>query len=363
MRIQALLLTGVAALLANLVGCGDVAETAAREEIVQPVKLHTVNFSDDQRLRQFPAVVEAAQVAQLAFRVGGEITEFPVKAGNEVKQGELIAKLDPTDYQLVLDQAQARFELAQAQFRRTENLVEQGVISPQQFDEVKSNLEVARANLETARANVRYTELRAPFAGTIAHVFVERYETVQPQRAIATLQMNNAIDVSIRVPEGLFARVQRNTNYQPDVIFAAAPELKFKATLKEWDTTADPATNTYKVVFTLPTPENLNVLPGMSAMVSVDAQAVSQQRDAALIVPTSALFSPSTKAPEHGHFVWVYDAKTQRVNQREVTVRALTNRGAEIIEGLEAGEQIVIAGVHAISDKQRVRPWVKERGL
>ncbi|OZB07004.1 MAG: efflux transporter periplasmic adaptor subunit [Idiomarina sp. 34-48-12] len=363
MRIQALLLTGVTALVANLVGCGDVAETTAREEIVQPVKLHTVNFSDDQRLRQFPAVVEAAQVAQLAFRVGGEINEFPVKAGNEVKQGELIAKLDPTDYQLVLDQAQARFELAQAQFRRTENLVEQGVISPQQFDEVKSNLEVARANLETARANVRYTELRAPFAGTIAHVFVERYETVQPQRAIATLQMNNAIDVSIRVPEGLFARVQRNSNYQPDVIFAAAPELKFKATLKEWDTTADPATNTYKVVFTLPTPENLNVLPGMSAMVSVDAQAVSQQRDAALMVPTSALFSPSTKAPEQGHFVWVYDAKTQQVNQREVTVRALTNRGAEIIEGLEAGEQIVTAGVHAISDKQRVRPWVKERGL
>src|SRR5690606_281156 len=116
-------------------------------------------------------------------------------------------------------------------------------ISPQQFDEVKSNLDIARANLETARANVRYTELRAPFAGTIANVLVERFETVQPQRPIATLQMDDAIDVSIRVPENLFARVQRDVDYQPDVIFPVAPERTFPATLKEWDSAADPATN------------------------------------------------------------------------------------------------------------------------
>lgn len=353
----------ILAALAALAGCSDAPQEKQRAAVIQPVKLHTVSFADGQRVHSFPAVVEAAQVAQLAFRVGGEIQEFPVKAGHEVTQGQLIAKLDPTDYQLVLDQAQARFELAQAQFRRTENLVDQGVISPQQFDEVKSNLEVARANVETARANVRYTELRAPFAGTIAHVFVERYETVQPQRQIATLQMNNAIDVSIRVPEGLFARVQRQTNYQPDVTFAAAPEQKFKASLKEWDSTADPATNTYKVVFTLPAPENLNVLPGMSAMVSVDANAVSKQAEAAILVPTAALFSPTSDAPDQGHFVWVFNPETERVQQRQITVRAVTNQGVEVIDGLTPGEQIVIAGVHALQSEQQVRPWVKERGL
>jgi RND family efflux transporter MFP subunit len=263
----------------------------------------------------------------------------------------------------VLDQAQARFELAQAQFSRTENLVEQGVISPQQFDEVKSNLDVARANLETARTNVRYTELRAPFAGTIAHVFVERFETVQPQRPIATLQMGNAIDVSIQVPEGLFARVQRQLDYQPDVIFAAAPEQRFKATLKEWDSTADPATNTYKVVFTLPTPANLNVLPGMSAVVAVDANAVSQRAEHSLVVPTTALFSPPSESPEQGHFVWVFDAQSETVQRRQVTVLALTNDGVEISSGLSAGERIVAAGVHALQNGQQVREWVKERGL
>ena len=346
-----------------LAGCSPQAAQQAEPALVQPVKLYTVRDTSAERIRTFPAVVEAAQVAQLAFRVGGEIIEFPAKAGHEVAQGDIIAKLDPTDYQLVLDQAQARFELAQAQFSRTENLVEQGVISPQQFDEVKSNLDVARANLETARANVRYTELRAPFAGTIAHVFVERYETVQPQRAIATLQMNNAIDVSIQVPEGLFARVQRQLDYQPDVIFAAAPEQRYKATLKEWDSTADPATNTYKVVFTLPTPSDLNVLPGMSAVVAVDANAVSQRDLNNLIIPSSALFSPPTEGPDQGHFVWVFDPQSETVQRRRVEVLALTNDGVEIASGLSAGERIVAAGVHALHNGQQVREWVKERGL
>lgn len=350
-------------MIVMLAGCSPQAEQVSAEPLVQPVKLHTVSDSVGQRVRTFPAVVEAAQVAQLAFRVGGEISEFPVKAGNDVAQGDLIAKLDPTDYQLVLDQAQARFELAEAQFSRTKNLVDQGVISPQQFDEVKSNLDVARANLETARANVRYTELRAPFAGTVAHVFVERYETVQPQRAIATLQMNNAIDVSIQVPEGLFARVQRQLDYQPDVIFAAAPEQRYKATLKEWDSTADPATNTYKVVFTLPTPSDINVLPGMSAVVAVDANAVSQRLASNIVIPAAALFSPATEQPSAGHYVWVFNPATDTVQRRQVEVQALTNDGVEIAAGLETGERIVAAGVHALREGQHVREWVKERGL
>ena len=343
--------------------CSPAPEAAAPTAVAQPVKLMTVSYGQGERIRRFPAVVEAAQVAQLAFRVAGEITEFPVKAGHDVSQGQLIAKLDPTDYQLVLDQAQARFELAQAQFTRTENLVAQGVISPQQFDEVKSNLEVARANLETAKANVRYTELRAPFAGTVAHVFVERYETVQPQQAIATIQLSNAVDVSIRVPESLFARVQRQTDYQPDVIFAAAPERRFKATLKEWDATADPATNTYKVVFTLPVPTDLNVLPGMSAALEVDASAIAQQAATAIIVPSSAVFSPATQAASSGHAVWVYQPEAGVVELRSITIGAVTNHGIEVTAGLVDGEQIVVAGVHALTDQQQVRPWTKERGL
>lgn len=346
-----------------LIACSEAPAQQETTTTVQPVKLFTVGSANNERYREFPAIIEAAQVAQVAFRVAGEITEFPGQPGVQVKQGDLIAKLDPTDYQLVVDQAQARFELANAQYQRTKNLVDEGVISPQQFDEVKANLEVSRANLDTAKANLNYTELRAPFAGTIAHIFVENFETVQPQRPIATLQMNDAIDISINVPEQLFARVQRRTDYQPDVIFTAQPEKTFKAQLKEWDSTADPATNTYKVVFTMPTPTEFNVLPGMSAVVRFDASAVSTRPNQGVYVPTSAVFSETTEAPQAAPRVWVYDAQSEQVQQRKITTGSVTGSTIEVIDGLREGEQVVVAGVHALHEGQKVRPWVKERGL
>ncbi|RUO56364.1 efflux RND transporter periplasmic adaptor subunit [Pseudidiomarina homiensis] len=347
----------------TLAACSEAPAQQEAETTVQPVKLFTVGSNNGERFREFPAVIEAAQVAQVAFRVAGEITEFPGQPGVQVKQGDLIAKLDPTDYQLVVDQAQARYELANAQFQRTKNLVDEGVISPQQFDEVKANLEVSRANLETAKTNLRYTELRAPFAGTIAHIFVEKHETVQPQRPIATLQMDDAIDISINVPEQLFARVQRRTDYQPEVRFTAQPERTYKAQLKEWDSTADPATNTYKVVFTMPTPTDFNVLPGMSAAVRVDSAAVSNAPAQGVYIPTSAVFSELTDAPQAQPKVWVYDAEREQVQQRNITTGSVTGSSIEVVDGLREGEQIVVAGVHALQNGQKVRPWVKERGL
>ncbi len=347
-----------------LSACQPAAEISAdSDERGVAVKVYTIDANQQQRLREFPARVEAAQVAQLAFRVGGELTEFPAKAGDEVQQGQLIAKLDPTDFQLVLDQAQARYDLALAQFARSENLAKQGVVSPQQFDEVKANLEIARANRDTARANLNYSELRAPFAGTIAHVFVENFETVQPQRAIATLLLSDAMDISIQVPENLFARVQRNTDYQPEVRFSALPDQRFRASLKEWDSVADPASNTYRVVFTMPTPTEFNLLPGMSATVLVDASAVSSLLSPYPLVPASAVFVPTDRSVASGPYVWLIDPTDSTVALQPVSVGAVTAQGIEITSGLAFGEQIVSAGVHSLQAGQKVWSWQREPGL
>jgi len=363
---QALFLSFGVAIMA-LSGCTDAPKETA-EITPRPVKLHQVSHANDQRLRQFPAVVEASEAAQLAFRVGGELDTLPVKPGHEVTQGQLIAKLDASDYQLVVDEAQARYDLAASQFRRSENLVDQGLMSQAQFDEISSNLEVTRANLATARANLRYTELRAPFDGTIARVYVENYENVQPQQAIATIQLSDAIDISIRVPENLFARVQRRNNAQVDVVFDASPGQQYAAQLKEWDSSAEESTNTYKVVFTMPKPMDLNALPGMSATVIVDTLKLLAEAEQTIVIPAVAVFNKSAAVTAEAEateqqFVWVYDAQTHQVNSRAVTVGELTNAGIQVLSGLQPGEQIVVAGVHQLQDQQEVRPWVRERGL
>lgn len=345
-------------LLLTVAGCSDNRAAESVTKPPRPVKIAEVKDAAAVQLRHFPAVVQASEVAQLTFRVGGEIEQLPVRAGAEVKQGDLIAALDPTDYQLAVDQAKAQYDLASSQYQRNQKLVQQGLMSEAQFDEIESQLAVAKSNYETAQANLSYTRLEAPFDGIVARLAVEKYENIQPKQPIATLQIADAIDVAIQVPENLFARVSKRLDYEPLVAFDAAPEQRFLAHLKEWDSQADPATNTYEVVFTLPKPENLNILPGMTATVIVDLNQVLRQVLDGVVIPSSAVFAD----PQGQSYVWrVNDDMT--VTQVAVEVGNMTNSGLLISDGLSAGERVVAAGVQQLQNGQSIRQWKRERGL
>lgn len=355
MRWLKIVFTSVAVLV--LAACSEQVEQEQFEQ-PRPAQLMQVDAANGPRLREFPAVLEAAKVAQLTFRVAGEIIELPVRPGAQVKQGQLIARLDPTDYQLAVNQAKAQYELASSQYDRNKKLVEQGVMSEGQFDQIESQLAVAKSNYETAKANLGYTRLTAPFDGVIANLAVEAYENVQAKQPIATLQINNAIDVSIQVPEKLFAQVKKRTDYQPEVRFDAAPNFTYPAHLKEWDSQSDAATNSYEVVFTMPKPADLNVLPGMTATVIVDINQVLRSSQTGIVVPAKAVFTDI----DDGSYVWVVD-NDMRVQKRKVTIGSMTNEGLTVLDGLETGETIVTAGVHQLTDNQQVREWQRERGL
>lgn len=342
----------------SLAGCTKEQANNTKDKPPRPVKIVAVKDAAAAQLREFPGVVRASEVAQLTFRVAGEIEQLPVRAGAEVEQGELIAALDPTDYQLAVDQAKAQYDLASSQYQRNEKLVRQGVMSEAQFDQIESQLAVAKSNYETAQANLGYTKLRAPFDGIIARLVVEKYENVQAKQPIAILQIADAIDIAIQVPENLFARVAKRLDYEPVVAFDAAPEQQYLAHLKEWDSQADPATNTYEVVFTLPKPDTLNILPGMTATVIVDLNKVLRHVLDGVLVPSTAVFS----APEGGAYVWrVTDEMT--VERVAVETGNMTNNGLLITSGLTTGDRIVAAGVQQLQAQQKVREWKRERGL
>lgn len=342
----------------TLLACSDPTTENKAAQQARPAQLMQVDETQGPRLREFPAVVQAAKVAQLTFRVAGEVTQLPARPGTEVEQGDLIARLDPTDYQLAVNQAKARYELAASQYERNKVLVKEGVMSDAQFDQIESELAVAKSNYETAKANLRYTRLTAPFDGVVANLAVEAYENVQAKQPIVTLQISNAIDVSIQVPETLFARVKRQTDYQPEVRFDAAPEQTYPAHLKEWDSQSDGATNSYEVVFTLPRPDGINILPGMTATVIVDINQVTRSSQTGVIVPTKAVFTENADDA----YVWVVDNE-MRVKKRRITPGSMTNQGLTVLDGLSAGETIVTAGVHQLKEGQQVREWKRERGL
>jgi RND family efflux transporter MFP subunit len=344
-------------------------EPTPSPEVARPAKIFTVEGPDALMIRSFPGEVRASDEADLAFRVQGELIEFPANRGIEVKQGQLLARLDPADYQAAVDEAQAEFDLATAQFNRSAELIDRQLISKADYDQRMALMRVRKSNLTRAQNNLDYTQLYAPFEGVVARRLAENYESVAPGQVVMILQTADMIDVSVDVPESIIRRVQRiraDRDPRPvQVRFGTEEARTFTALYKEHETNADPATLTYKVTFSLPVPDDLNILPGMSATVIADLSGLfADEIKNTTLVPIEAVFSAEDQ-PLEAEFqhVWLVDPETMRVSRRPVRVGQLTGRRIVIREGLSEGDRIIAAGVNAVQEGMLVRQMVRERGL
>lgn len=346
-----------------LLACGEPSSPSTSQiERERPVKMFTVQDNQIQQIREFPATVIANEDVTLAFRVSGPLNQLLVKPGDTVVKGQLLASIDPTDFDIALSQAKAQAELAHAKYQRAHQLLSQKLISDAEFDEAKANERIAQANLRQARAHLSYTELHAPFDGMIANLNVEQFEHINAAQGILDINNRDKVDIEIQFPDSLVAKVKPIDDYQPELVFNAFPQKVFHANIKEYDIKADPATLTYKVVFTLPTPKDFNVLPGMTAVIKMDMSEVTKTREAGVYIPTTALFKPESSAIDAAEeFVWVYNKG--KLEQRKVTLGQLKDQGAQILEGLSAGETVVTSGAHLLHAESKVRALNRERGL
>lgn len=338
-------------------------------EVARPARLFTVEGPNAQIIRSFPGEVQASDQADLAFRVGGKLIEFPATRGIRVKQGQLLARLDPADYQAAANQAQAEYTLAVAQFERAAELIDRQLVSQAEYDQRNSLMQVRQSALVRAQNNLDYTGLYAPFDGVVGRRLAENFENVAAGQVVMIIQTDQMIDVLVDVPESIVARVERTrVNQDPlpvQVRFGSSQDRTFEAYYKEHETTADPATLTFRVTFSLPMPESVNVLPGMSATVIADlSELFYDEVGDQTLVPIEAIFS-AEEEPLDAEFrqVWVVDPDTMRATRHEVRVGQLSGDRIAILEGLEEGEMIISAGVNGVQEGMLVRPMQRERGL
>ena len=340
----------------------------AVEETSRPAKLHTVSATGGDQFRSFPGEVRATDVAELAFRVAGELIEFPATRGKKVAQGELLARLDSSDYEASRDEAQAQYDLAKAQFDRVAELVERQLISQADYDQRLALMKVRQSDLTRARNNLDYTRIYAPFDGVIARRLSENYESVAAGQVVMILQTGKMIDVTVDVPESIIAHIER-TEIQTEpgpvkVRFDSIGNQTFDAYYKEHEAQADSATLTYKVTVSLPIPEGINVLPGMSATVIANIGKLFESQDQGMVVPIEAVFSAEEEALNaEDKYVWVVDPETMRAARKAVQVGQLSGSSIAVLNGLNEGDVIISAGVNAVQEGMLVRAMEREGGL
>ncbi|WP_227006607.1 efflux RND transporter periplasmic adaptor subunit [Shewanella donghaensis] len=330
-------------------------DAVTHHEVPRPVKVKQIDIGNDFRERFLPGEVRASEKAALSFRVAGEIAEILVRPGDTVEQGQVLARLDGAIYIQQLAVAQAQFELAKVLFERNESLVDQGVVSRNDYDQAKSDFTIAQAALDKAKADVTYTKLLAPYEGIISKRSKRAFEFVQAQEEVMGIRTESAIDISFQLPEQFIGAIQKaDTSFQEmqnvEVKFDSRDHW-YTASLKELTTVADPTTGSYTLILTLPMPEQLNVLPGMSAQVKVKLPA--RTADSHPIIPAGAVIIENEQA-----FVFRWSP-----NDRSVARVPVTLQGTRLMSGINDGDWLVIAGASELKDGQAAVQWIKERGL
>lgn len=345
----------VAATVVTVAACGG-EQVAEHAPTVRPLKTVVVGgLLTGERV--FPGTVQAAQRAELAFRVDGQLIARPVKNGDVVESGQVLARLDPRDYQLAVDEAQATFDKWDADLRRYRRLYENDAVPLSDLELRRSQRDVSNARLSNAKLNLDYTYLRAPFAGEIGETYVENREDVRAKEPVMSLHDVTAVEIDISVPEAYRAQFSRDDDFEGSVSIVArfefAPGKEFDLQLKEFAASADRLTQTFKATFIMDQPEGVSVQPGMTAQVYVRATTTTEASPHdGFVVPARCVFNGDNGEA----LVWVVDESAMTVHQREVVVGEVT--GTESIwvqSGLNPGDRIATVAVNHLREGMKVR--------
>ncbi len=343
-------------------------------EPIRPVLATKVGDVAGFKRDRFPGRAKAKDETNLSFRVFGPLISRPVDVGDRVKAGDLVAQIDPTDYEVGLenmngrlDKARADQEFADGEYKRAQNIFKKdpGAISETLVDKRRQERDASLAEVRTLTASVEqaklalgYTTLKAPFDGTIVATYVENFEFVKAQQPIVRLLDKTQIEMVIDVPEGLITLAPYVERIA--VVFDPYPDVEIEAEIVEIGREATEATRTYPVTLRMDQPEKVDILPGMAGMATGYVRMPDDPAEG-VKVPTHAV---RTDQSGKAH-VWVLktedeppEGRATRVKavaeKREVKVDKLTPTGIRITSGLSAGEWIATAGLNSLRDGQEV---------
>jgi RND family efflux transporter MFP subunit len=351
-------LIAMAAVLA-MVGCEDVQE---EPEVIRPVRYEVVEGSDSATRRTFSGVSKSGQESRLSFQVSGQVVEVPINVGDTVKKGDTIARMDPADYALQLQNAQASAAQSRAQernakatYERTRALYENQNASRQDLDADRTAYESGRAGLEASHQQVRlrqrqlgYTHLKAPETGTLATVDIEVNEYVQAGELVATLLAGEQIEVSVSVPASVIRSIKKGA--EAKARFNSLEGKVFAGTVTEVGVASVGGATTFPVTVRLTEGQD-QVRAGMSADVTF---VFASEKDG----PRYSLPISAVGEDREGRFVFILEKTGDAlgtVHRTPVEVGEILSDGIEILDGVKPGDLVVTAGVSRIYDGLQVR--------
>ena len=354
------------AALAVLGGCTDHGDTAGSAEAaapVRPVLTQVARPSDTVTLGPFAGTIEPRYQAQLGFQIPGRMVGRDVTVGDIVKKGQRLAALDTivsrfdlTRAEADLADARAQAENADAAEGRTRRLMTGNSVSQATLDQAVARRDTARArvdqalaSLQKARDQMDYTELKAEFDGVVTQRLAEIGQVLSAGQGVVTVARPDVREAVVDIPEAYVGALPPDCRFT--VALQSAPDLTTTGRVREVAPLAEAGTRSKRIRIALDYPG-----PAFRLGATIDVALASKVRPRFLLPPSALLEEGDRRS------VWVVAQDGKSVTRRDVTVAAERDRAEPgriaIIDGLKAGDRVVVAGVHSLKDGQPV--WLTD---
>lgn len=327
----------------------------APPEPLRPVKSMRVELQAGANSLTLPGEVHARHEAPLAFRVGGKISACYAELGQQVRRGQVLARLEPEDYRLAAQggaatEAQARSQLilADADLKRYTALREKGFVSAAALDQKQAAFDAARAAYDAGQARrgeqdrkLGYTALTADGDGVVTSLNCNVGQVVAAGQQVLGLARNGGKEIAVYVPESALAAFRSNKQFS--ISLNAQPGKRYIGKLRELAGGADPATRTYAARIAVQDADDAMQL-GMSATVRMQSGS-----DMAIHLPLAAVFSRDGSTG-----VWKLDDKGI-VHRTLISVAGIEGDELRVASGLAPGDVVVTAGTNLLRDGEKVK--------
>lgn len=317
----------------------------SREATVKTIKTTVVNRYGNERSVSFPGKVKASSEVNLAFRISGPIAKVNASEGQLVRKGQILAEMDSRDYEIQLAATEAEYKQIKAEAERIMQLYEMKSVPENDYDKAVSGLQQITAKYNAHKNALDDTRLVAPFDGFIQKRYFDSSETIGAGTPVFSIISAGTPEVEINIPAGEFIRRDQFEAYS--CYFEIYPDRIFPLELITINQKAN-LNQLYTVRFRLKNSKDQMPTPGMSTMVTIQFKPDTVEQ---VSIPTIALFEKDGESS-----VWIYDEQKQVVNIRKVKVSEILTDGTLVIShGLKVGERVVTAGVHALSENEKVK--------
>lgn len=311
---------------------------------VMMVKTETVKNHQRELQITYPGRIKAAADVDLSFRVAGPIIRIPAEVGRFVRKGEVIAEIDPRDYELQLKATEAEYKQIKSETERVIELYNRGSVPVNDYDKAFSGLQQITSKFAAHTNALKDTRLLAPFDGYVQKKYFDVNETVAAGMPVISMINTHYFEVEIDIPSSDYVRQNlfRHFTCVADVF----PEHVFPLELIDITKKAN-LNQLYRVRLRMNPDPNIPLAAGMSVNVCIDYEAGNATLTE---VPLGAVFEENGVSS-----VWIYNPSDKQVARREVKVRQVLKDGRIVLEsGVQQGETIVTAGVHRLKEGMKV---------